>query len=105
MAEINTHGIKINLESLAAAAEDTVDCTSGCRNLIFFDLEDGSVWVRFAMPGEDICYRDNAVVPVAGTSQHHTQQWIADRIAERVRWEIQCCKDIGWEFPWDILDG
>ena len=105
MAGINTHGIKINLESLAAASEDTVECANGCRNLIFFDMENGEVWVRFAMPGEDIYYRDDAVVPIAGTSQHHTQQWIADRIADRVHWEIQCHKDIGWDFPWDILDG
>lgn len=105
MAEINTHGIKINLESLAATSEDTVDCARGCRNLIFFDLEDGRVWVRFAMPGEDIYYRDDCVLTVAGTSQHHTQQWIADRISERVHWQKQCYKGIGWEYPWDISEG
>lgn len=105
MAGINTYGIKINLESLAAASEDTVDCARDCRNLILFDLEDGNVWVRFAMPGEDIYYRDDCVLSVAETSQHHTQQWIADRISERVHWQKQCYKDIGWEYPWDIMEG
>lgn len=105
MAEINTHGIKINLESLAAAAEDTVNCQRDCKNLIFFDLENGNCWTRFAMPGEDIYYRDDCVLSVAGTSQHRSQQWIADRIAERIHWQKQCYKDIGWEYPWDILEG
>lgn len=100
MNAINTHGIKIDMESLVKAAEDTVDCCTDCRNVIFFDMEDGTVWTRFAWPGEDIVYHDECVMPVAGCRRHHTPQWIADRISERVSEYKQEYEYIGWAFPY-----
>lgn len=105
MKAITTHGIKIDLKSLRKAAKDTVNCCADCRNVIFFDMENGDVWTRFAWPGEDFTYRDECVLQIAGCRQHHTQQWIADRIKEKVLETKRAYNYIGLDFPYnDILE-
>lgn len=83
--DINTHGRKINLDSLIKAANDTVDWPYNTgRTDIQYDTDTGEVWCADYMgsPIESWGVYDDSVLIVARTTQQRSAQWIADRIHE-----------------------
>lgn len=93
MTQINTHGLKIDLDSLSKAAENTVNWerNSGWRTDIFYDRSTGEVWTVDLLGESWKQYRDADVHQVASTAKHHTAQWIADRIADYMS-ELKRCE-------------
>lgn len=86
MVNINTHGLKINLDDLQKAASATADWPINCGYWtdIYYDMSDGAVWAVDTEESRSRVYHDPSIIKVCGTSKHRSQQWIADKIAEAV---------------------
>lgn len=81
--EINTHGRKINLETLANASDSTKDLGSrtGEYMEIFYDKSTGDVWGKYHWDREEwTVYHDEDVTKVGLATRYKTQQQIADMI-------------------------
>lgn len=84
-AAVNTHGLKIDLDSLKECSAYTETLYNGSRVDIFYDRRDGQVWGKFEVSENNWTqYHDPEIVRICGTRRHHSAQWIADRIAETV---------------------
>ena len=84
---INTHGLNINLDDLKTVSEETysVDWRRGHRLEVFYDRSNGDLWSKFYISSENWTeYHDPAIISVCCPRQHHSQQWLADRIKEAV---------------------
>lgn len=86
MAAINTYGLPVNLESLTAAAASTVNWerNSGWRTDIFYDRETGDVHTADLLGDSWKKFRDPAIIKVASTTRHHSEQWIMDAIHDEI---------------------
>lgn len=81
--EINTHGRKINLETLANASDSTKDLGSrtGEYMEIFYEKSTGDVWGKYHWDREEwTVYHDEDVTKVGLATRYKTQQQIADMI-------------------------
>lgn len=88
--EINTHGRKINKETLANASASTRELGSltGEYMEIFYDKSTGDVWCKYHWNREDwTVYHDDDVTKVGIAVRYKTQQQIADMIAETLTFE------------------
>lgn len=100
---INTHGLKIDLESLEAVAKETEHVNHRLHQEIFFDLETGDVLYNCTTTGNWTEYRDPAVIKVADTRSHQAPQWIADKIASSVAEMKNCCAYTGDRCDWPVM--
>lgn len=84
-AAVNTHGLKIDLDSLKECSAYTETLYNGSRVDIFYDRRNGQVWGKFEAGENDWTqYRAPEIVKICGVRRHYSPQWIADRIAETV---------------------
>lgn len=82
--EINTHGRKINLETLANTSDSTkgLGSRTGEYMEIFYDKFTGDVWGKYHWDREEwTVYHDEDVTKVGLATRYKTQQQIADMIA------------------------
>ena len=89
--EINTHGLKIDLDSLLRTANQTADWPANTgRTDIKYDPDTGEVWGTDHMdsPIESWSEYPGNIIGVTSTDKHHTAQWIADRIFEAMIGEV-----------------
>lgn len=80
---INTHGRKINLETLANASGSTkgLGSRTGEYMEIFYDKSTGDVWGKYHWDREEwTVYHDEDVTKVGIATRYKTQQQIADMI-------------------------
>lgn len=103
MSMINTHGLKIDLESLESVSRATEDLNYKLHQEIFFDMETGEVMYNCNLSDNWVEHHDPAVIKVADTRRHHTAQWIADKIASDVQEIKRYCDDIGHTFDWPVI--
>jgi hypothetical protein len=82
MANINTHGIKIN--GLRKAAHETKGLSpyGDVRTQISYDRDTGDIYTNDHIGDDWSRYYDPAVITVCFAKRHMTQQQIADRIAD-----------------------
>ena len=92
--DINTHGRKINLETLANASDSTkgLGSRTGEYVEIFYDKSTGNTWCKYHWDREEwTVYHDSDVIKVGIATRYKTKQQIADMIAETMtmeeRWE------------------
>lgn len=92
--EINTHGRKVNMETLANASDATkgLGSRTGEYVEIFYDRSTGDVWCKYHWDREEwTVYHDADVTKVGISVRYKTQQQIADMIAATLtmeeRWE------------------
>ena len=81
--EINTHGRKINMETLSEASEYTrgLGSRTGEYMEIFYDKSTGEVWGKYHWDREEwTVYQDSDVVKVGIATRYKTPQQIADMI-------------------------
>nr|DAU93776.1 MAG TPA: hypothetical protein [Caudoviricetes sp.] len=81
--EINTHGRKINLETLANASDSTkgLGSRTGEYMEIFYDKSTGDVWGKYHWDREEwTVYHDEDVIKVGLAIRFKTPQQIADMI-------------------------
>ena len=81
--EINTHGRKINLETLAIASDSTkgLGSRTGEYVEIFYDKSTGDVWGKYHWDREEwTVYHDEDVTKVGLATRYKTPQQIADMI-------------------------
>lgn len=82
--DINTHGRKINLETLVNASDSTkcLGSRTGEYVEIFYDKSTGDAWCKYHWDREEwTVYHDSDVIKVGIATRHKTQQQIADMIA------------------------
>lgn len=85
MDAINTHGRKINLETLTNASDSTkgLGSRTGEYMEIFYDKSIGDVWGKYHWDREEwTVYHDEDVTKVGIATRYKTQQQIANMIAE-----------------------
>lgn len=83
--EINTHGRKINLETLTNASDSTkgLGSRTGEYVEIFYDESTGDAWCKYHWDREEwTVYHDADVIKVGITTRYKSQQQIADMIAD-----------------------
>lgn len=83
--EINTHGRKINLETLTNASDSTkgLGSRTGEYVEIFYDKSTGDTWCKYHWDREEwTVYHDADVIKVGITTRYKSQQQIADMIAD-----------------------
>ena len=92
--EINTHGRKVNMETLANASDATkgLGSRTGEYVEIFYDKSTGDVWCKYHWDRDEwTVYHDADVTKVGISVRYKTQQQIADMIAATLtmeeRWE------------------
>lgn len=92
MISIDTHGLKIDLESLVKAADATAEWPLNCGYWtdIYYDMSDGFVWAIDTEESRIRVYHDPSIIKVCGTSKRHSPQWIADQIYEELLMEGLC---------------
>lgn len=103
MATINTHGLKIDLESLESVSRATEILSHKLHQEIFFDLETGEVMYNCNLSDNWVEYHDPAVIKIADTRSHHSAQWIADKIAYDVQEIKRYYEEIGRKFDWPVM--
>lgn len=95
MEKINMHGLEmVGLKKTSGETED-YGAYSPNYNEIFYNLETGEVWAKFATSlGQNSWteYDDKAIIKICNTSRHMTMQEIADAIAESVE-QISAAKE------------
>lgn len=82
--EINPHGRKINLVTLANASDTTkgLGSRTGEYVEIFYDKSTGDAWCKYHWDREEwTVYHDSDVIKVGIATRYKTQQQIADMIA------------------------
>lgn len=106
MESINTHGIKIDLESLKKVSARTENLPRELYQTISFDMETGDVLYWCDTSSNWVEYRDPAVIKCFDTRSHHSAQYIADEINRAVRAYRDMYQDLGWGFDYnDIFEG
>lgn len=91
--EINTHGRKINMETLANASDSTKGLCSRTGEYveIFYDKSTGDTWCKYHWDREEwTVYHDSDVVKVGIATRYKTPQQIADMIASTLAEEERC---------------
>lgn len=91
--DINTHGRKINLETLTNASDSTkgLGSRTGEYMEIFYDKSTGDVWGKYHWDREEwTVYHDEDVTKVGLAIRFKTPQQIADMIAETLAEEERC---------------
>ena len=81
--EINPHGRKINMETLANASDSTkgLGSRTGEYVEIFYDKSTGDVWGKYHWDREEwTVYHDEDVTKIGITNRFKSQQQIADMI-------------------------
>lgn len=81
--EIDTHGRKINLETLANASDSTkgLGSRTGEYMEIFYDKSTGDAWCKYHWDREEwTVYHDDDVIKVGLANRFKTPQQIADMI-------------------------
>ncbi len=92
--EINAHGRKINMETLANASDSTkgLGSRTGEYVEIFYDKSTGDVWCKYHWDREEwTVYHDEDVTKVGLAIRFKSQQQIADMIARTLT------EEEGWE--------
>ena len=80
-SEINTHGIKIDIDALERAAAATVNNPHG-SSYLFYDTSNGEVWETWEPNGNWAECKDPDVVFIMATPRHVSAQRIADAISD-----------------------
>lgn len=83
MANINTHGRKVNMEDLTKTSEYTKGIGYHGEHVeIFYDKSTGEVWgVYHSNQNEWEVYHDSDVIKVGAVGRYKSPQQIADMIA------------------------
>ena len=92
--DINTHGRKINMETLANASASTkgLGSRTGEYVEIFFDKSTGDTWCKYHWDREEwTVYHDEDITKVGLATRFKSQQQIADMIA-RTLTEDEICE-------------
>lgn len=99
MENINTHGIKINMEDLKNASDYTERCYNGYGVALTFDMETGEICKYFLGPEDGLRINDDAVINLQPYNRHYTQQQLADLIYQKVCEDRNLCECAGIEWP------
>lgn len=92
---INTHGIKIDVESLSKIAALTDDTGRDVYQTIGFDRESGALHIWEGLNDNWVEWRDPAVITVCHTRRHRSAQWLADKIHDAMLEDRRIAGEIG----------